>query len=150
MFFLRLQHNRFEACELQRFPVLRCERYKARYLCSLAPGSTDYQGCSEIKTKCNYCQEAGSSTCLSIFHKAASFAFSFSLIFLSSFFFLLCLKLIRELCLCALMCGDRVTITTRTWLQNWGGGVLLFLSSLFFPLEWRSAETLRWRCAKLP
>ena len=37
-------------------PVVRLwERHKARYLCSLAPGSTDYQGCLEIKTKCNYC-----------------------------------------------------------------------------------------------
>ena len=35
------------------------ERHKARYLCSLAPGSTDYQGCLEIKTKCNYCGWGG-------------------------------------------------------------------------------------------
>lgn len=63
------RQSRSEACGLcrRRFPVQRHWGCKARYLCSLAPGSTACRGCLEIK--CNYLQWAGSSMCSSCFTK---------------------------------------------------------------------------------
>lgn len=85
-----VQRNRSEACG--SLPAESCETHAApkpcRHLCSLAPGSTDYQGCLEIKTESNYWQAAESSTCLSIFTKQPNQAPDFQSFFLSlSLFF---------------------------------------------------------------
>lgn len=61
--------TRSEACREAACQCSDATAPKARHLCSLAPGSTDYQGCLEIKTKCNYLLAKGPqfSTCLEYF-----------------------------------------------------------------------------------
>lgn len=99
--FSRCTHNTHlrasEAAQACSGPAM-WECYKARYLCSLAPGSTDYQGCLEIKTKCNYWTRSRILDMFKYFHKVAQLAFSFfpfSFFFLplNNFLFCLCSKL---------------------------------------------------------
>lgn len=75
------------AAEASSGPMRECD--KARYLCSLAPGSTDYQGCLEIKTECNYWARSRILDMFKYFHKVAQLAlcFSFLCFFFPLFFF---------------------------------------------------------------